>query len=76
MTDSCCGMDEVTLERLFQRFFTTKGDAGTGIGLMLTRRIVERHNGTIEVSSQPGEGACFTIHLPAPTAPPDDRPAG
>jgi signal transduction histidine kinase len=61
-------MDERTRKRLFQRFFTTKGDKGTGIGLMLTRSIVHRHNGTIEVSSKPGEGSCFSIRLPgAPT---------
>ena len=64
VADTCCGMDEETRRRLFQRFFTTKGDRGTGIGLMLTRTIVHRHNGTIAVSSTPGEGSCFTIRLP------------
>ena len=64
VTDTCCGMDAETQKRLFQRFFTTKGDRGTGIGLMLTRTIVHRHNGTIEVSSTPGKGSCFTILLP------------
>ena len=64
VADTCCGMDERTKARLFQRFFTTKGEQGTGIGLMLTRTIVHRHNGTIDVSSQPGKGSCFTIHLP------------
>jgi signal transduction histidine kinase len=69
VADTCCGMDEATQARLFQRFFTTKGERGTGIGLMLTRTIVHRHHGTIEVASQPGKGACFTITLPV--APPD-----
>ena len=64
VVDTCCGMDEQTKSRLFQRFFTTKGERGTGIGLMLTRTIVHRHNGTIQVTSQPGKGACFTITLP------------
>lgn len=64
VTDTCCGMDEATKTRLFQRFFTTKGERGTGIGLMLTRTIVHRHNGTLDVSSQPGQGSCFTINLP------------
>ncbi|MFO7714838.1 sensor histidine kinase [Desulfosarcina sp.] len=68
VSDTCCGMDKHTKSRLFQRFFTTKGDRGTGIGLMLTRTIVHRHNGTIEVTSQPGEGSCFTITLPAKAA--------
>jgi signal transduction histidine kinase len=62
--DTCCGMDERTKARLFQRFFSTKGERGTGIGLMLTRTIVHRHNGTIDVSSTPGQGSCFTICLP------------
>lgn len=70
VTDTCCGMDEATQARLFQRFFTTKGERGTGIGLMLTRSIVHRHNGSISVSSQPGEGSCFTIHLPASASKP------
>jgi signal transduction histidine kinase len=64
VADTCCGMDERTKARLFQRFFTTKGERGTGIGLMLTRTIVHRHNGTIDVTSKPGKGACFTINLP------------
>jgi signal transduction histidine kinase len=68
VADTCCGMDEPTQEKLFQRFFTTKGQRGTGIGLMLTRTIVERHGGTVHVSSAPGEGACFTIHLPGQQA--------
>ena len=64
VADTCMGMDESTKNRLFQRFFTTKGDKGTGIGLMLTKAIVQRHNGSIHVKSQPGEGSCFTIALP------------
>jgi signal transduction histidine kinase len=70
VADTCCGMDERTKARLFQRFFTTKGDRGTGIGLMLTRAIVHRHNGTIDISSQPGKGSIFTINL---TGKPADR---
>jgi signal transduction histidine kinase len=65
VTDNCCGMDETTQARLFQRFFTTKGERGTGIGLMLTQIIVKRHGGTIRVRSAPGRGSCFTICLPA-----------
>jgi len=64
VSDTCSGMDEETRRRLFQRFFTTKGDRGTGIGLMLTRTIVHRHNGTIAASSTLGQGSCFTILLP------------
>jgi len=64
VSDTCSGMDEETRRRLFQRFFTNKGDRGTGIGLMLTRTIVHRHNGTIAASSTLGQGSCFTILLP------------
>lgn len=69
VTDTCCGMDEKTQARLFQRFFTTKGERGTGIGLMLTRAIVQRHGGTIAVRSAPGRGASFTIRLPSRRTP-------
>lgn len=64
VADTCRGMDESVQSKLFKRFFTTKGEQGTGIGLMLTRTIVHRHKGTIDVESQPGQGSCFTIHLP------------
>ncbi len=51
VADTCCGMDEVTKARLFQRFFTTKGVRDTGIGLMLTRAIV--HTAMAESSMSP-----------------------
>ena len=51
------------LKNLFIPFFTTK-DKGTGLGLPISQRIIENHGGTIEVRSQPGEGATFTVLLP------------
>jgi signal transduction histidine kinase len=63
--DNGGGMDETVQQKIFQGFFTTKGSRGTGIGLMLTRKIVEAHQGRIEVSSQLGRGTTFTIYLPS-----------
>ena len=62
--DHCGGMEESVREKVFLSFFTTKGSRGTGIGLMLTRKIVEAHQGTITVESQRGSGSTFTIRLP------------
>ena len=63
--DNCGGMDATVQQKIFQGFFTTKGSRGTGIGLMLTRKIVEAHQGRIEVSSEKGQGTTFTIYLPS-----------
>ena len=65
VVDSGCGMDEATRTRLFQSFFSTKGTEGTGIGLMMAKRIVDQHEGIIEVRSEKGRGSTFTIRLPA-----------
>ena len=50
---------------LFQPFFTTKADVGTGLGLWITRNIVEKHGGVIQVKSKAGAGTAFSIFLPA-----------
>ena len=52
------------LERIFNPFFTTKGD-GTGLGLAIVHQIIEAHHGRIRVQSTPGQGATFVIWLPA-----------
>jgi PAS domain S-box-containing protein len=58
-------------ERIFEPFFTTKQDVGTGLGLWVTKGIVDRHGGTIEVRPQKGDGpgATFTIQLPVDPVP-------
>ena len=61
--DSGVGIPPGDLKNLFIPFFTTK-DKGTGLGLPISQRIIENHGGTIEVRSQPGEGAIFTVLLP------------
>jgi signal transduction histidine kinase len=61
--DNGKGMDRATLNRLFDPFFTTK-EAGTGLGLSVSYRIIRNHGGSIGVDSKPGEGTAFTIHLP------------
>jgi len=63
--DNGCGMDESVSQRIFQSFFSTKGTRGTGIGLMMTKKIVDQHAGEIRVVSQKGEGSTFIIRLPA-----------
>lgn len=63
--DNCCGIDETILGKIFSSFVTTKGIKGTGIGLMLTKKVVDEHGGTIEVQSEKGAGSRFVIRLPA-----------
>jgi two-component system NtrC family sensor kinase len=63
--DTGCGIDEAHLERVFDPFFTTKDpDMGTGLGLMISHRIVADHGGSIDARSRKGEGSCFTVRLP------------
>ncbi len=65
--DHGVGIAPEHLTKIFDPFFTTKEDGkGTGLGLPITKRIVERHGGNIEVSSERGQGTRFTIHLPVP----------
>src|SRR6185369_16338039 len=61
--DTGVGIPPGDLKNLFIPFFTTK-DKGTGLGLPISQRIIENHGGTIEVRSQPGGGATFTVLLP------------
>jgi two-component system NtrC family sensor kinase len=63
IADSGDGISPDHLAHIFEPFFTTKGH-GTGLGLPITRGIIEEHGGLITVESQPRKGSCFTILLP------------
>jgi two-component system sensor kinase FixL len=65
--DTGPGLQPDVLAQLFQPFVTTK-EKGMGIGLAISKSIVEAHRGRILVDSRPGEGACFTVCLPLPDA--------
>ncbi|MBE2185734.1 MAG: response regulator [Rhodothermales bacterium] len=73
VSDTGIGMDEATLARIFDPLFTTKGDAGSGMGLAVARGIVEAHGGQIEVDSAAGHGTRFRLTFPA-LACPDEQP--
>ena len=60
--DTGTGMDEEKMKNLFTPFFTTK-ERGTGLGLIVTKGIVQEHGGWIDVKSQVGQGSVFTVYL-------------
>jgi signal transduction histidine kinase len=62
--DNADGMDQETEANLFEEFFSTKGDNGTGLGLMVVDRIVRNHRGKIEVLTRPGIGSLFRTIFP------------
>ena len=65
VADTGCGIPQENVRKIFDPFFTTKGvGKGTGLGLSVSRGIIERHKGRIEVDSRVGEGTTFRIYLP------------
>lgn len=62
--DNGTGIDPETQERLFKDFYTTKGYKGTGLGLPVTHKIVQEHEGELFFETEPGKGTTFTLLLP------------
>lgn len=63
--DNGSGIPEEAKKKMFQLFFTTKGNHGTGIGLCVTKKIIEEHGGKIWFTSEVDAGTTFTVELPA-----------
>jgi signal transduction histidine kinase len=66
VTDDGPGLPAATADRIFNPFFTTKPQ-GSGLGLAIVRKIVDAHDGRIDVASTPGTGTTFTVTLPIDT---------
>jgi two-component system, NtrC family, sensor kinase len=64
VSDTGRGIPKEDLSRIFEPFYTTKGQHGTGLGLAVIWGIVDSHNGTVSVESEVGKGTTFIIHLP------------
>ncbi|HWU37583.1 MAG TPA: ATP-binding protein [Candidatus Acidoferrum sp.] len=62
--DNGIGMDRETREKMFSLFFSSKGTEGTGLGLFIAKKVIEKHHGQIQVESRPGEGTRFTVRIP------------
>ena len=66
--DNGCGMDDEIRRQLFNPMFSSKGGKGTGLGLLVTGKLIEEHKGNIEVKTSPGAGSTFIIQLPLDNA--------
>ncbi len=64
VADQGCGIPMENISRIFEPFYTTKGQKGTGLGLAVIWGIIDNHNGRITVESEVGKGTAFTIRMP------------
>ncbi|MFC1821444.1 sensor histidine kinase [Thermodesulfobacteriota bacterium] len=67
--DNGCGMDVETEEKIFQSFFSTKGSQGTGLGLMITKKIIDEQGGTVDLETEKDKGTKFIIRIPKGSPP-------
>jgi signal transduction histidine kinase len=65
VADNGTGIDHQYMDKIFDAFYSTKGQKGTGLGLAVTQKVVKEHCGKITVQSAPREGTKFTIFLPS-----------
>jgi signal transduction histidine kinase len=70
VADNGIGIAKKLKEHVFEDFFTSKGDKGTGLGLMVTQKILREHGGTITFRSRPGKGTTFVAVFPKKDLPP------
>lgn len=75
IADNGIGMDQETRDKIFSLFFSSKGISGTGLGLFIANKIVDKHGGRIDVESEPGQGTRFSVHLPLCACPSISPPA-
>jgi signal transduction histidine kinase len=73
VADTGSGMDKATMRRIFEAFFTTKGFAGTGLGLWVCAEVMERHHGRLQVRSSQHRGTVITVFLPTELPPADEN---
>ncbi len=73
-TDSGTGIPDEVKQKIFDPFFTTKGVRNTGLGLSVAYGIIQRHQGNIQIESQPGEGTTVVVRLPVSKIPKKEEP--
>lgn len=73
INDNGAGIESNQFSGIFRAFTSSKGQAGTGLGLAVVKKIVEEHNGKVDLISKPGEGTTFTIYLLTTTMPADSE---